>query len=245
MLVRHLLPVLLLSCSAGFAQDSVGNAAPKADETTPKADDPLPNPIPKEDKRVFGVIPNNRTTEASIPFEPISAGRKMTIAAKDSFDWPVYITSGLFASLYQIENQNPSFGQGMAGYSKRYAASYGDQMIGNMMTEGIVPSLFHEDPRYFRRGQGTKMSRLGSALFQILVTRTDSGSRTFNVAEWGGNAAAVAVSNAWYPDTRDVSDNVEKLLIQCATDAFSNVLKEFWPDVKRHFQRKPQADPKP
>jgi len=70
------------------------------------------------------------------------------------------------------------------------------------------------------------------------VARTDSGRNTFNFAEWGGNAAAVALSNAWYPDTRDVSDNVQKLLIQCATDTFSQVLKEFWPDVKRHFQKK-------
>jgi hypothetical protein len=60
----------------------------------------------------------------------------------------------------------------------------------------------------------------------------------FNFAEVGGNSIAVAVSNAWYPDTRTVHDNAEKLCIQLATDAFSNVLKEFWPDVKRHFQKK-------
>ena len=196
---------------------------------------------PLQDKRVFGVLPNNRTTEGSLPFAPITAKRKMTIAFKDSFDWPVYITSGLFASLYQLENQNPSFGQGMSGYAKRYASSYGDQMIGNMMTEGIVPSLLHQDPRYFRIGEGTKKSRLAGALKQIFVVRTDSGGRTFNFPEWGGNAAAVAVSNAWYPDTRTASDNAQKLLIQCATDAFSNVLKEFWPDVKRHFERKREA----
>jgi hypothetical protein len=165
----------------------------------------------------------------------------MTIAFKDSFDWPVYPTAGAFALLYQLENQNPSFGQGMAGYAKRLATSYGDQMIGNMMTEGIVPSLLHEDPRYFRVGQGTKGSRVKGALKQILITRTDSGHKTFNFSEWGGNAAAVAVSNLWYPDTRTVSDNVEKLGIQLATDAFSNVLKEFWPDVKHYLQRKRHA----
>lgn len=200
-----------------------------------------PAATPQEDKRVFGVIPNNRTTEASIPFMPITSARKMTIAAKDSFDWPVYLSSGLFATLYQLEDQNPSFGQGMAGYGKRYAAAYGDQMVGNMMTEGIFPSLLHEDPRYFRVGQGSRKSRLVRALSQIVVTRTDSGGRTFNFAEWGGNAAAAALGNAWYPDTRTAGDNAQKLLVACATDAFSNVLKEFWPDVKRHFQRKPRG----
>src|ERR1051325_6701892 len=117
-------------------------------------------PATPEDKRVFGVIPNNRTTEASLPFVPITAKRKMTIAYKDSFDWPVYPTAAAFAALYQLEDQNPSFGQGMSGYAKRFATSYGDQMVGNMMTEGIVPSLLHEDPRYFRLGEGTRGSRV-------------------------------------------------------------------------------------
>jgi len=139
----------------------------------------------------------------------------------EQFGWPSVVGAsaaafGLvaaFATLYQLENQNPSFGQGMSGYATRVAAAYGDQMIGNMMTEAIVPSLLHEDPRYFRLGEGSGWSR-------------------------ARYAAAAALSNAWYPDTRTVSDNAQKLLIQCATDAFSNVLKEFWPDVKRHFQKK-------
>ena len=195
---------------------------------------------PVEDKRVFGVLPNNRTTEAELPFARISAGRKMTIAAKDSFDWPVFPTAALFATLYQLEDQNPSFGQGMQGYAKRFAGAYGDQMIGNMMTEGIVPALLHEDPRYFRLGRGPMRHRLGYALTRIFVTRMDSGRNSFNFAEVLGNSAAVAVSNAWYPDTRTASDNAEKLAIQLATDAFSNVLKEIWPDVKRRLQKKQQ-----
>ena len=184
------------------------------------------------------MLPNNRTTENSIPFAPITAKRKMTIAYKDSFDWPVYPTAAAFATLYQLEDQNHSFGQGMAGYTKRFATAYGDQMIGNMMTEGIVPSLLREDPRYFRLGQGTKGGRVKYALTRILVTRSDSGHKRFNFSEVGGNAAAVAISNAYYPDTRTVFDNTEKFGIQLATDAFSNVLKEFWPDVKHWWHTK-------
>jgi hypothetical protein len=77
-----------------------------------------------EDKRIFGVLPNNRTTEESIPFHPLSAKQKLTIAAKDSFDWPVIPTAALFAGLYQLENQNPSFGQGVKGYAQRFATAY-------------------------------------------------------------------------------------------------------------------------
>jgi hypothetical protein len=207
-----------------------------AQDVTPEPSSPAPAP-PVEDKRIYGVLPNNRMTENSAPFHPITAQQKITIAFKDSFDIPVYPTSGLFAVLYQLENQNPSFGQGMSGYAKRFATSYGDQMIGNMMTEGFVPALLHEDPRYFRLGEGTKTHRTLYALSAIFWTKTDSGRKSFNMAEWGGNSTAVAISNAYYPDTRDVSDNVQKLLIQCATDAFSNVLKEFWPDVKKKFHK--------
>jgi hypothetical protein len=125
----------------------------------------------------------------------------------------------------------------MSGYAKRFATSYGDQMIGNMMTEGFVPALLHEDPRYFRLGEGTKTHRTLYALSAIFWTKMDSGRKSFNIAEWGGNSAAAAISNAYYPDTRDARDNVQKLMIQCATDAFSNVLKEFWPDVKKKLHK--------
>ncbi len=220
-------PAIVLLCAASWCPPG---RAQTADQSL----------APLEDKRIFGVIPNNRTTEAYLPFASISARQKMTIAAKDSFDWPVYPTAAAFAALYQIEYQNPTFGQGMKGYAKRFAAAYGDQMIGNMMTEGIVPSVLHEDPRYFRIGEGSVWYRIRYALRQIVITRTDSGHHTLNIAELGGNAAAVALSNAWYPDTRTASDDAQKWAIQVATDSFSNVLKEFWPDVKRRLHRKSQ-----
>jgi hypothetical protein len=246
--------LLALSCCA-LAQDNPTTGNPPA-PNPPATNAPATNnnnevqpnpvtPVPVEDKRIFGVLPNNRTTEESIPFRPLTAGQKMTIAAKDSFDLPVYPTAALFATLYQLENQNPSFGQGFKGYAKRWGGAYGDQMLGDIMTEGLVPSMLHEDPRYFRRGEGSVKSRTWYAVTRIMVTRTDSGHNRFNFSEWGGNAAAVALSNAWYPDTRTAADNAEKLVIQCATDAFSNVLKEFWPDVKRYLHRKRQPSTVP
>jgi len=222
---------VLFACAAIAQQEGDPPGPSSAIPTVLPAQNP-PVQAP-EDKRIFGVLPNNRTTENSIPFHKITGWQKMAIAAKDSFDWPVYPTAGLFATLYQLENSNPSFGQGMEGWAKRFGTAYGDQMIGNMMTEGLVPALFHQDPRYFRLGEGTKKSRAWYAVKQIFVARMDSGGKTFNFSEWGGNAAATAISNAYYPDTRNWNDNLQKLLIACATDTFSNVLKEFWPDVKR------------
>ena len=192
----------------------------------------------QEDKRILGVLPNYRTVEDSRPFSPITPKQKFTIAAKDSFDYPVYLISGAFAALYQLDDQNPSFGQGLKGYGKRYGAAYGDQAIGNILAEGVFPTLFHEDPRYFRRGTGGKWSRTGYALMRVIVNRTDRGNWGFNYAEWVGNGTAAAVSNFYYPaDTRNFHDNVEKVTVAVATDAFSNVLKEFWPDWKKKLHR--------
>ena len=221
----RIVALLTLGLTMLRAQDSPGNSPV------------LPVQPPQEDKRIFGVIPNNRTTEESIPFHAISAKQKITIAAKDSFDWPVFPTAAAFAGLYQIEGQNPSFGYGIKGYSLRFVTAYSDQTIGNMMTEAFVPIATHEDPRYFRRGEGSVLGRMGFALKQIVITRTDGGRHTFNVSEWGGNALAVAISNAYYPDTRTASANAERLFIACGTDAFSNVLKEFWPDVKKKLKQ--------
>ncbi len=218
------------------AQNPPVSQPPQQADSTPA----IPDPSKPVDKRVFGVIPNNRTTSGSVPFEPISAKQKIVIGLKDSFDWPPYLTGALFAGLYQLDNSNPSFGQGVAGYFHRFATASADQVIGNMMTEGFIPAAFHQDPRYFLLGpgSGTKKHRLWHAVSSIMVTPMDSGRKTFNFSEWGGNAAAVAISNAYYPDTRNVSDNVQKLLVAVGTDTFSNVLKEFWPDVKQWWVRK-------
>jgi len=135
------------------------------------------------DKRAFGVLPNYRTVEANEKVDPLTARRKFQIAAKDSFDYPVYFVTAGFAGISQIENSNPSYGQGMQGYALRYAAAYGDQLIGNIMTEGLFPSLLHEDMRYYRRGAGGAGVRAFYALTRILVTRTDAGRTRFNFSE--------------------------------------------------------------
>jgi hypothetical protein len=239
--------VLCLLCGpAVFAQDSPAQPPGSVQPPVQKPKDDDSSVQAPQDKRVFGVLPNYRTTENAIPFKRITAKQKLKIAFKDSFDWPAYITGGLFAGLYQLENSNPSFGQGTAGYFRRFGTSSGDQIIGNMMTEGIVPSLIHQDPRYFRLGstEGTKKHRLLYALKSIVVAKMDTGKKSFNFSEWGGNAITASIGNAYYPDGRSASATGLRLLTFCGTDAFSNVLKEFWPDVKHWYQnRKHKDDP--
>jgi hypothetical protein len=192
------------------------------------------------DKRIFGVLPNYGTTSGTAPFMPITAKQKFTIAAKDTFDYPVYLIAAGFAGLYQMDDQNPSYGQGLKGYAKRFGSAYGDQAASNLLAEGLIPAVMHQDPRYFRLGPArTKWYRIGYALRGVMVTKNDRGTWTFNAGEWVGNAAAVAISDLYYPDdTRDSLDNAEKLLVQVATDAFTNVLREFWPDIKQKYFHK-------
>jgi hypothetical protein len=106
------------------------------------------------------------------------------------------------------------------------------------MTEGVFPVLLHQDPRYFRKGQGSGWSRLGYASGQIFWTHTDSGGTEFNYSEIVGNSAAVAISNSYYADNRTAHDAADKLGVQIGVDMASNILKEFWPDLQRKFRRR-------
>ena len=195
---------------------------------------PAPGKTPEgEDKRVLGVLPNYRTAEMSAAGHPLTASQKLRIAAKDSFDYPLIILGAAYAGLYQLENTHPEFGQGAEGYFKRFGTSYCDQVDGNMMTEGFIPILFKEDPRYFRMAEGSKAKRAWYALTRIFVTRTDSGRETVNFAELIGNGIDAGVGLSYYPDNRNVPDYFQNWGTQLGTDAASQVLKEFWPDVKR------------
>lgn len=228
-----LAPGLLLAQSAAETAD----VEPAA--IAPNGGAPLPgDPGSGQDKRIFGVLPNYRTADGSLPFEPITAKQKFTIARKDTFDYPSYLLAAVFAGLSQLDNSNASFGQGLKGYVRRYASAVGDQDLGNFMTEAIYPSLLHEDPRYFRKVHGSIGGRLGYAVTRVLVTRTDAGNWRFNTSEFLGNGTVAAIGNWYYPDARGFKGTTQRMGTQIGTDAISGVLKEFWPDIKRKWLHK-------
>lgn len=183
--------------------------------------------------RIFWIIPNYRTIDETAVVPPLTPRGKFALFWNDTTDWGAFVEAGALAGIGQASNSNSSFGQGMEGYAKRYATTYADIFIGNLMTDGVFPTLLHQDPRYFRRGKGSVPSRLGYAVSRLVITRTDSRKRQFNYSEIVGNCTAVAISNAYYPDSRTVSDNVQRLGVQLGLDAAGNILKEFWPDLKR------------
>lgn len=205
--------------------------APPANSST------APTPAPSGDKRVLWIIPNYRTVPTLANYKPISAREKFDITVADSFDRGTVALAALFAGQGQLTKSNPSFGDGIANYGRYFATAYADLVIGDFMTEYIYPVLLHQDPRYFRRGAGGGWSRLGYAVGQIFWTHKDSGGTQFNYSEILGNATAVAISEAYYPDSRDVASAVSKLGSQLGVDMASNILKEFWPDLHRKLSR--------
>jgi hypothetical protein len=192
-----------------------------------------PDTPAKIDKRLFGVLPNYRTTDANQPFKPLSSREKLNIARHDSFDWPTYVTAGVLT--LATPGGNKTYGGGVEGFANRYVRWTADQITGNMLTEGFMPVLFHQDPRYFRPGTGTISSRLRTALGQIVVARNDSGKRMFNASEFLGNAMAVGISNSYSSDLNSWHSRSEKLILMISTDTFSNVMKEFGPDIKERL----------
>jgi len=201
---------------------------------------------PAESKRILGIIPNYRTSSLGSTYEPLSVREKFKVASEDSFDPGTFALAGVFGGEAQLTNGNRSFGQGVKGFGRYYGSAYGDLVIGDFMTEAVFPTLLHQDPRYFRRGTGSTFSRLGYAMGQIFWTHSERGVKQFNYSEVIGSSSAVAISNAYYRDNRTVSDAVSRLGMQLGVDMAADILKEFWPEVRRHFrhtQRK-AADPK-
>jgi hypothetical protein len=191
-----------------------------------------------EDKRILWIFTNHRTTDDSEQATKLTPSGKFAIAWGDATDRAIFFQTAFLSGIGLATNSNPSFGQGVAGYAKRFGATYADFAIENMTTEGVFPALLHQDPRYFRRGEGSARSRLAYAMSRLFITRSDSGRNQFNYSEIIGAATSVAISNTYYPDGRTAGNNIGRYIEQLGFDAASNVLKEFWPSLKRKLPRR-------
>jgi hypothetical protein len=225
-------------------QPPPANPAP---ENQPKPAQQSPNKSDDKDKstntqsndRLFGVLPNYLTVENAGNIPPISTGTKYKLVASGSFDPAEFAFVGGVALISQANNSDPAYGQGMAGYAKRYGSTFADQAIGNFMTEAVFPSLIHQDPRYFQLGKGKILHRAEYAVSRIFVTRTDSGHTQFNYSEFAGNAVTAGISNLYSPaQERALSDTLTTWGTQIMWDTVANEAKEFWPDLRRLIRKK-------
>jgi hypothetical protein len=235
-----LLPLGLLAQETPPAGDPPSIITPAVQPSTQGTPDPATQPGIETGKRIFGVLPNYKTVEKmTVAYEPISTRTKFMIASKDSFDWPEFFVAGAMSGLNQMTEQNPEWGQGVEGYAKRYGASMADQVISNYLTEAILPSVLHHDPRYFRLGQGSAAHRILHALSWVVIGKTDSNHNTLNVSELLGSGASATIGLAYYPSQeRNVSAVRDRFVTQVSFDAASSVLKEYWPDIQHLLFKK-------
>jgi hypothetical protein len=194
--------------------------------------------------RLFWLVPNYLTVENATQIPPLTTGQKFKLVALGAFDPFEYPYVGTIALVNQAENSDPSYGQGIKGYAKRYGSAFADTTIENFMVGAILPSMLHQDPRFYQLGKGTFFHRFGYAALRVVFTRTDSGKNQFNYSELAGSAIAAAISNTYHsPQDRTALNSVNTWWEQLAGDLLSFEVKEFWPDIHRKLHRKHVAQP--
>jgi len=180
----------------------------------------------EEQQRVFGIFPNFYVVYDRNA-EPLTTKLKFRLAAKVAFDPVTIIGVAAFAAINQAGDV-PNYGQGAKGYGERFGAAYADDVTDIMMGGAILPSLLHQDPRYFYQGTGTKKSRALHALASPFVCRGDNGRRQPNYSTLGGDLASAAISNAYYPaSNRGPGLFLGNVLIGTGERALANLAQEF------------------
>jgi len=200
-----------------------------------------PHIAPKND-RLFWILPNYLTVENQDQSGRLSTKTKFELSAKTMTDPMTISFIGAMALIGQARNSDPSYGQGVQGYAKRFGTFYADTAIGTLMTTSVFPTLLHQDPRYFQLGSGGPWRRAMYSVSQIFVTRSDSGERQFNYSEIVGSAAAAGISNAYHPaDQRTLGNTLSVWGTDVMLNALCNVAKEFWPDLRRKIHNLKQS----
>ena len=192
----------------------------------------------QERQRVMGVMATFNTTlnRDAVPLDP---EQKFQLFFKSTTDpWPFLLTS-VVAGIGQADDTYPEWGQGTEGYAKRYGAAYSDYFIGNFFGNAVLPSLIHEDPRYFQKGTGSFASRFWWAAASTVWCKRDKGGWGPNYANVAGNMIGAAISDIYYPASdHTVGDTVMNGLTVSAEGTVGAEIIEFWPDIARHYKRR-------
>ena len=224
---------------------------------TPPSSSSSPPPAPKSEQereiekqeqsqRMLGVIPQFGTTSRhNAP--PLTPQGKLRLFAKSAFDPVELSVVGFQAGVSQAEGQFPEFGQGAAGYGKRYGATLADEVSSGFFANYFYSVLLKEDPRYFRLGEGTIKHRVGYSLLQELSCRTDKGGRSFAWENVLGAFSAGALSNVYYPPAeRGFGLTISRSAISVGYGSLGALIDEFYPDISHWlFHRHPKVPGQP
>jgi Carboxypeptidase regulatory-like domain len=181
----------------------------------------------EEQQRVLGFIPNLYVTYEPHP-EPLTTKMKFHLAYKDLTHPVFFVRVAQWAGVQQARDNPSEWGQGATGYGKRLGASFADATTGSLISNAILPSLLHQDPRYFYQGTGTKWSRARHAMLAPFVCKGDNGATQPNYSEWGGSLIGYSISTAYYPSSSRTAGHVfENFGIDMGLHVASSLAQEF------------------
>lgn len=195
----------------------------------------------EEKQRIAGVIPDfNVVLGGYAP--PISPAQKFSLVLHSSIDPFTIGLAAVLGGYDEISGSHNGYGWGTAGYFKRFGAQYADSVDGAFWGNAVLPSLLHQDPRYFRMGTGSLKRRILHAALSTVICRGDNGHNQFSFSNIAGNVIAGGISNLYYPaDERGIGLAFDNALQVTAEGAVGAQLLEFSPDLialyRRHRQR--------
>lgn len=231
------------SATASGASSAGGNSVPAAPSTVQSARQLQQQKTGTSNDRLFWTLPDFLTVENARSIPRLTAKQKFKVVMRTSFDPVEYAYIGFLAGISQASDSEPGFGQGASGYAKRYGSAFADNTIENFMTGAILPSLLHQDPRYYQLGHGSFKHRLGYAISRLFVTRSDSGRHEFNASEVLGSGTSAAISTySYHPaEDRTLANTLSVWGTQLGWDSVAISVKEFWPDIRRKLQKRRQV----
>jgi hypothetical protein len=199
----------------------------------------------EERQRMAGIVPNFMAVNNGKAL-PITPGQKFQLFFKGAFDSYQFVLAGIDAGIGQAEDSDRGYNQGLKGFARRYGANYGDNFDGNLWGNAVLPSLLHQDPRYFRMGHGTVLHRALYSISTTFRTRGDNGNWQPAYSNLLGNLIGAAISNVYYPnypdDERGLYPTLRRGLSVTYQGTIGGLLEEFYPDLsdlyKRHRARK-------
>jgi hypothetical protein len=180
----------------------------------------------EETQRIFGMIPNFYVVYDPNPV-PLTTKLKFQLAVKSSTDVVTILGIAVLAAMNQA-GDTPDYVQGWKGYGERFGAAAADSFSDIMIGGAILPSLLHQDPRYYYQGTGTNKSRTLHALSSPFVCRGDNGRLQPNYSSIGGDLGSAALSNAYYPASNRGAQLVfENLFLSTGERMVSSIMQEF------------------
>jgi hypothetical protein len=222
------------SGTTSTASDTKQSDAKSAGQCTAPANQGVP-PEKQQPKRILGVMPNFRAVSAGALPPPPTPKQAFIIATQNSFDYSSFIFVGITSLMAEGTDAHPQLGKGSAGYGRYYWRGFVDKTDGNYLVIFALPTVFHQDERYYAMGKGGFWKRAFYAASRIAITPDYHGHNSFNISELLGRGIAQGISVEYYPSkTRTAGAVATKYGYAIGRDALTNVFREFWPDIAIH-----------